>query len=301
MRLEWLEDILAVAETGSLSEAADRRNLTQSAFSRRIRAIEDHVGAPLFDRARKPMQLRPATEAQRDQIAKLAADLRQLSNDLRRGDRESGNRLILASQHALTTSLAPDLLEWIGRKVPDAYVRLRSANQDDCFALLLARQADMALVYRVQGQAHLIEAEYIDSLLLGQDRLIPVYASASAEELNNRYTSGALPIIAYPAEVFLGDIMDRMILPRLRRMTTLSAKAETALTLAALELASIGIGVAWVPSSLARARLQDGTLIELSSTLPSVGLDVTALRITGTSGATQSAVWQRLVSIAQAG
>ncbi len=41
IRLEWLEDILAVAETGSFSEAAERRHLTQSAFSRRIRNIED--------------------------------------------------------------------------------------------------------------------------------------------------------------------------------------------------------------------------------------------------------------------
>lgn len=41
MCLEWLEDILGVAETGSFSEAAERRHLTQSAFSRRIRNIED--------------------------------------------------------------------------------------------------------------------------------------------------------------------------------------------------------------------------------------------------------------------
>jgi DNA-binding transcriptional LysR family regulator len=40
MRLEWLDDILAVAQTGSFSEAAQKRHLTQSAFSRRIRTIE---------------------------------------------------------------------------------------------------------------------------------------------------------------------------------------------------------------------------------------------------------------------
>ena len=45
MRLEWLEDLLAVAETGSFQEAADRRRLTQSAFSRRIQHIEELPGA----------------------------------------------------------------------------------------------------------------------------------------------------------------------------------------------------------------------------------------------------------------
>ncbi|MCB2102451.1 MAG: LysR family transcriptional regulator, partial [Rhodobacterales bacterium] len=37
MELSWLEDFVALAETGSFSRAAERRNLTQPAFSRRIR------------------------------------------------------------------------------------------------------------------------------------------------------------------------------------------------------------------------------------------------------------------------
>ena len=86
MRLEWLEDILAIAQTGSFSGAAERRNLTQSAFSRRIQQIEDHVGVELFDRTRKPVQLRPTTQAQGAQIEQISAALRQLITDLRRGD-----------------------------------------------------------------------------------------------------------------------------------------------------------------------------------------------------------------------
>ena len=49
MRLEWLEDILAVADAGSLSVAAERRRLTQSAFSRRMQFIEQALGGQLFD------------------------------------------------------------------------------------------------------------------------------------------------------------------------------------------------------------------------------------------------------------
>ena len=105
MRLEWLEDLLAVAETGSFQEAADRRRLTQSAFSRRIQHIEQQIGVELFDRSRKPVQPLPAMAQQRDQMAQLAAELRQLGNDLRRGTRMATNRIVIASQHALTTAL----------------------------------------------------------------------------------------------------------------------------------------------------------------------------------------------------
>jgi LysR family transcriptional regulator, hypochlorite-specific transcription factor HypT len=125
MRLEWLEDILAIAQTGSFSGAAERRNLTQSAFSRRIQQIEDHIGVQLFDRSRKPVQLRPTTLAQGAQIEHLAAALRQLVVDLRRGDRMASNRIVIASQHALTTSLAPRIIQGIQTASGRACDRLR--------------------------------------------------------------------------------------------------------------------------------------------------------------------------------
>ena len=107
MRLEWLQDILAIAQAGSFSAAAERRNLTQSAFSRRIQQIEDHVGVELFDRSRKPVQLRPTTLDQGAQIEQISAALRQLVVDLRRGDRVTFNRIVVASQHSLTICLRP--------------------------------------------------------------------------------------------------------------------------------------------------------------------------------------------------
>ena len=43
MELIWLEDYLALAETLNFSKAAEARHVTQPAFSRRIRALEDWV------------------------------------------------------------------------------------------------------------------------------------------------------------------------------------------------------------------------------------------------------------------
>lgn len=45
MRLEWLEDIVAVIDTGPFNATADRRYVTQPVFSRRIRAIEDYLSS----------------------------------------------------------------------------------------------------------------------------------------------------------------------------------------------------------------------------------------------------------------
>lgn len=295
MRLEWLEDLLAVAETGSFQEAADRRRLTQSAFSRRIQHIEDQIGVELFDRTRKPVHLRPTTAEQRGQIARLATDLRQLVSDLQRGERMASNRLTIASQHALTTSLTPMILKGIQARRDDIYVRLRSANLDECFSLLISRQADIALVYRTPGEDHPINTNFVETEIIGTDLLIPVFSASATAGLDQRFASGELPYIAYPADVYLGQVLERMILPRVRSMTRPTPKAETALTLAALEMAALGVAVAWVPGSLARQRIADGSLADLSTALPSHVLDVTAVRLFGNAGPVARSVWGQIV------
>lgn len=294
MRLEWLEDIVAIAETGSFSEAAERRRLTQSAFSRRIAGIEDYLGVELFDRSRKPVQLRPTTEDQRDAILRLVSELRQLADDLRRGDRRSSNRIVIASQHALTTSLTPMILKGIQTRGLNIYVRLRSANLDECFALLLSRQAEIALTYRVPGEVQAITAAYIETITICADRLIPVFSASALSGLNARRESGDIPYVAYPREVFLGQAMERFIMPKLRSTTHPLALAETALTLAALEMAAVAVAVAWVPATLAHARIRAGELADLSETLPSCALEVTAARLVGSSGPAEGQVWDQL-------
>jgi DNA-binding transcriptional LysR family regulator len=296
MRLEWLDDILAVAQAGSFAEAADRRRLTQSAFSRRIQSIEAYVGVELFDRDHKPVQMRPTTEAQREQIQQLATRLRQLVEELRHGERQSQNRVVIASQHALTTSLTPGLVrDMQGGHMrgghSDIHVRLRSANLDECIALLLSKQADLALVYKVPGEGPPMEADYIETIEVGTDRLVPVAAPAVAAGLAE---TGDLPTVAYPADVFFGSVFDRYIAPRIGAGFTLTPRVETALTLAAVELAGAGIGIAWVPQSLALRSVPAGNLTDLGHVLPGCDLVVTAVRLTGGSGAAGAAVWSFL-------
>ena len=49
-----------MVEAGSFSRAADRRNVAQPAFSRRIRLLEEWIGVTLFDRDRQPIRLTDA-------------------------------------------------------------------------------------------------------------------------------------------------------------------------------------------------------------------------------------------------
>ena len=58
--LEWIEDFLALAETGNFSRAAEARVIAQPAFSRHIRSLEEWVGVDLIDRGAHPVGLTDA-------------------------------------------------------------------------------------------------------------------------------------------------------------------------------------------------------------------------------------------------
>jgi DNA-binding transcriptional LysR family regulator len=76
MTLVQLRHLLSLAQTGSFSKSATALCLTQPALSRSIRALEDELGQPLFDRVGRHSELTPygreAVERARDVV--LAAD-----------------------------------------------------------------------------------------------------------------------------------------------------------------------------------------------------------------------------------
>ena len=294
MRLEWLEDILAIADTGSFSGAAERRLLTQSAFSRRIKQIEDYVGVELFDRAHKPIRLRPTTVAQSEQILLLSTALRQLVVDLRRGERMTSNRVVIACQHSLTAMHVPALLQNMPLEREGIYVRLRSDNLDECAGMLLSRQADLAIVYRTPDEVSDFGSDFLEEMTIGTDRLIPVFNVPMPELVGDDLSGIRIPYITYPPDVFLGQVMERKILPFLNPTLQHVPKVETALTLAAVEMAAIGMGVAWVPESLAHDRLATAALVDLSDVLPFYDLHIIAMRVQGKPNLAEGIVWSLL-------
>lgn len=292
MRLEWIDDILAVAEHGSFQAACEKRNVSQPAFSRRIRQIEHAIGVQLFDRTARPARLAPHIYDQLDRMRELSASLRDLTVALRDTEGTRRRRIVIASQHAIAATSTPEI---IGRFADlDIDTRLRSANRNECLAQIMTRRADIAFIHDVVGAQEIPGTDFLDILQIGAELLIPVYSRDRLDTLNLSYERGELPVIAYPADVFLGQVQRRVIFPRLTRVGRVRPRLETALTLAALEFARTGFAVAWIPEPLARADINVGRLVDLSTTLPSVKMTLLAARLNGPAAPIVDDVWERI-------
>ncbi|MEO0389888.1 MAG: LysR family transcriptional regulator [Pseudomonadota bacterium] len=293
MRLDWLEDLVAILDSGSLTAAAQRRNISQPAFSRRLRAAEEALGTQLIDRETKPAQLRPGVEALAPRLRAAAAEVRQLRVDLRLAASDAEGSIVITAQHSLATTRAAAIIERIDTVPGMRSVRLRSANRDDCIRMLMVGEADIAIVHRTPTEQIWHRPSEIDVTGLAAERLIPVASQSEAQRLS----AGTLRLIAFPGEVFLGQVFAERIAPRLPEALRLVPRAETALAPAAHSLARDGSGIAWLPETMVRIDIAAGHLLDLSGALPSTLLELIGVRAMRRRTAVMVDAWQGLISL----
>lgn len=88
MNIKHLEHLLALADTGSFSRAAERLFITQSALSRSIQSLEEDLGGKVLDRIGKRNELTPLgldVVARARHIVRDAAELRHSARLLQGG------------------------------------------------------------------------------------------------------------------------------------------------------------------------------------------------------------------------
>ena len=101
MDLDWVRDFLALAEHRTFSRAAEARNVTQPAFSRRIRALEEWVGTPLFLRSARGAGLTAAGARFRPGAEELLRGLDRARGEARAAGARADASLAIAATHAL--------------------------------------------------------------------------------------------------------------------------------------------------------------------------------------------------------
>ena len=79
MNILLIEDALALIEEGSMRGAAERRNVTQPAFSRRIATLENWLGVKLVERLANKVEIKDALLNRQDEFRLLVKNMNGLS------------------------------------------------------------------------------------------------------------------------------------------------------------------------------------------------------------------------------
>ncbi len=156
MPLDWdkLRVFHAVAEAGSFTHAGETLNLSQSAVSRQIQALEESLAVPLFHRHARGLILTEQGETLNRTVREVFAKLAMTEALLTESREKAAGRLKVTTTTGFgSTWLAPRLQKFL-EKNPDVTVTLLL---DDADLDLAMREADVAIRMHPPRQPDLIQ------------------------------------------------------------------------------------------------------------------------------------------------
>lgn len=247
MDTRWLQDFLVLAEVKSFTKAADIRNLSQAAFSRRIQAIEQWLGTQLIDRNAFPTALTAAGERFRetatDVVNRLAASRSQLRSSPDR------NHVRIALPHALATTR---LHEWwkTWSKGHDLSCSLELGNIHDTVSSLTSGSADLLVCFEHEELPIRLREGRYEKLHLGTERVKP-YASPLEVDGGRIAFPGdddlPVPLLTYSPTTLFSRVVEiaKRDNPSITGYSVFESESSDVLG----DLASSGYGVVWLADS----------------------------------------------------
>jgi DNA-binding transcriptional LysR family regulator len=154
--MDWdkLRVFHAVAEAGSFTHAGETLNLSQSAVSRQISALEENLQVPLFHRHARGLILTEQGESLNRTVREVFAKLAMTEALLTESKEKPAGRIKVTTTVGFgTTWLAPRLREFLER-YPDITMSLLL---DDSELDLAMREADVAIRMHAPKQPDLVQ------------------------------------------------------------------------------------------------------------------------------------------------
>jgi len=263
MEIKWVEDFLAVVETLNFSRSAKLRNVTQPAFGRRIRSLENWLGAELFDRSSYPCALTRAGQS----FVPIAREMLNQSIQARlilRGQLAGQQQLLkVAMPHTLLLTLYPKLLLEIEQATGALCSSVEATNVHDAVLALVERNCDLLICYHHPQQGIDLDPQRYAMLSLGKEPLRP-YVKALAQSLPKYVLPGSaaepVPMLSYSIYSSLSRIVEKLI-SNSARPVHVFRRFESDLAEGLKSMALEGHGVAWLPASAVAREVAEGKLV----------------------------------------
>jgi DNA-binding transcriptional LysR family regulator len=294
LNLSWLDDFFALVASGNFSRAAEERHMTQPAFSRRIRALEEWLGTELFDRSSQPARLTAAGEWFRDAAHDLMARVARVPGEARAVAEARSTALRFAATHALSFTFLTGWLQGIESRTTVGSITLVSDVFARCEAMLLESQVQFVMSHSHPQASSELVVQGFPFVRVGSDLLIPVSAPDATgrprHALADATTECPLPLLSYSTESGLGRILREVrgtALERCPAHSIFTAHLASVLRTMALD----GRGMAWLPQTLIRDDLTSGRLVKAAPPAWTIELEIRLYRDRAPLGKAAEEFW----------
>ena len=252
-----------VASTLSFSDASKQLFISQSAVSQAIKALEKKLDQTLFIRSTKRVQLTPEGEI-------LLRHVEPAMNLIKRGESQlvdsasSGGQIRIGASDTICRYFLVPYLERFHREFPNAHIKVTNETSLKCVELLETGQVDLIVTnYPNSNLSNLYSVKKIAEF---QD--VFVANSAFSELKDKRISFNELlnyPILMLERRSTTSEFLHNMFQ---QHQLDLVPEIELSSNDLLLDLATIGLGIAFVPDYCVQGREEDLFFVETEETLP---------------------------------
>lgn len=291
MDIDQIEDFVALARVLNFSRAAQERNMTQPAFSRRIKALEDSIGTPLMARTTRTVALTAAGRAFLPRAESIVRAVRDAKTEALAAAGVEQRGLTLAATHALSYTFVPHWLMKIADPAAIGTLNLVSDSYHACRHLMAQGDVNFFISHMDEGNIEGIGAGFTGHVV-GQDKLVPLCVPDADGKPKWQFGDDA-PVLGFAPASGLHDILARHW-ARFGK-PVFRSKMRSVLAASNLEMAKSGQGIAWLPETLARDAINVGQLVEVGHG-QRVPLAIVIHRPKARMSSHCEAIWQRVLA-----
>lgn len=146
-QLTPLQFVDAIARAGSIRKAAEGMALTSTALNRRLLALEDELGVPIFERLPRGVRLSTAGELLIHHLRTQAAEYEKLQSQIADLAGERRGHVSIACSQAFLPFFLPEQIGAYRREHPGVTFGVRVRDREAAEAALVGHDADIALIF----------------------------------------------------------------------------------------------------------------------------------------------------------
>jgi len=146
MDFDQLETFLEVARHASFSRAAEKRFRTQPAVSAQIRALEEEVGAKLFDRSGGKVALTGAGKAFQKYAEEAIERRKQMMTSLAEMERVPRGEIVVGANEATCLHILPEVFAEFKKQYPSVGVNINRAERAKILEYIIDNTVDFGVV-----------------------------------------------------------------------------------------------------------------------------------------------------------
>ncbi len=209
MRLEQLKYFISIANTQSINKTSLEFYTTHQGISKAIRQLEDEIGAPLFTRSPKGMELTEEGALLLPVAEHCIKDLHRVQLEIqnRNRNKDLSGMLTLYGVPLSTYTLLPTLLDDYATLYPNVHYQINEANTSDILSYVSLHKNVLGLVVLLHNpDFHDFYQPYLDQVHLyplEQDEYVCLVSASSP--LSERKSISFKEFSTYPVTTILPD------------------------------------------------------------------------------------------------